>query len=501
MIPKNLFETRIFGFVDKAINTGSDQFRKSKYLDHVRVEQHRAAISGSPVSTVILSFRKPQTWARVNKHLVDLKKQLRETDAVYLIDNTTIGIILVDTGSAGAEKLAAKITAKFGHLHFSVGIDTHGGHRTQAPQPYERFLLDSAGAAHNEALTVLPYGRFMDQVRNEKRRTDRSKAPFSVVFFGSSGGAGRSDLDEAQAILGLLTGHRSPVTALGRIDGSTVGVILPHTDAASALQLKQEIEAGSSTGRYAIGLTTYPDHVLEPNTRLDIEAAAVPNHLVGGHLTPQHRVQAAAKRAVDIVGALVGLAVFSPVMLVTAAAVKLSSPGPIIFKQTRIGEKGERFSFYKFRSMRTDADDRIHREYVKSLIEGNHQQLDQGENAKPLYKMKSDPRITRVGRIIRKTSIDELPQFFNVLKGDMSLVGPRPPLPYEVEQYQSWHLRRVLDVKPGITGLWQVDGRSKTSFDDMVRLDLKYSKSWSLTLDFQIMLKTFRAVVESSGAC
>ena len=122
-------------------------------------------------------------------------------------------------------------------------------------------------------------------------------------------------------------------------------------------------------------------------------------------------------------------------------------------------------------------------------------------DSKPLYKIKADPRVTAVGRIIRKTSLDELPQFFNVLKGDMSLVGPRPPLPYEVEQYQSWHLRRVLDVKPGITGLWQVEGRSRTSFDDMVRLDLRYSSKWSLVMDFSIMLRTFKSVVQSSGAC
>ncbi len=114
--------------------------------------------------------------------------------------------------------------------------------------------------------------------------------------------------------------------------------------------------------------------------------------------------------------------------------------------------------------------------------------------------MKSDPRVTRVGKIIRKTSIDELPQFFNVLKGEMSLVGPRPPLPYEVEKYEPWHLRRILEVKPGITGLWQVDGRSKTSFDDMVRLDLRYVQNWSLWLDIKILLKTIRAVIRPKGA-
>ncbi len=187
-------------------------------------------------------------------------------------------------------------------------------------------------------------------------------------------------------------------------------------------------------------------------------------------------------------------------MLLTALAIKFTSPGPIIFKQIRLGQRGVPFVFYKFRSMLTNTDDRIHREYVTHLIKGNLKEINQGDQETPLYKIKEDPRVTRVGRIIRKTSIDELPQLFNVLKGDMSLVGPRPPLPYEVEKYQSWHLRRILDAKPGITGLWQVEGRSQTSFDDMVRLDLQYIRNWSPWLDFKILLKTVKVVLKSAGA-
>jgi len=127
--------------------------------------------------------------------------------------------------------------------------------------------------------------------------------------------------------------------------------------------------------------------------------------------------------------------------------------------------------------------------------------VNQGSENRPLYKIQSDPRTTPVGRFIRKTSLDELPQLFNVLKGDMSLVGPRPPLPYEAEKYQSWHFRRVLQVRPGITGLWQVEGRSTTSFDDMVRLDLRYIRNWSLWLDLKILLKTIKVVLRRDGAC
>jgi lipopolysaccharide/colanic/teichoic acid biosynthesis glycosyltransferase len=202
----------------------------------------------------------------------------------------------------------------------------------------------------------------------------------------------------------------------------------------------------------------------------------------------------------DIIGSLFGIFLSLPLMLGTALSIKITSPGPIIFRQSRFGRKGARFPFYKFRSMQWSVDDKIHREYVANLIKGNLNKINQGDEKEPLYKMKSDNRVTKVGRIIRKLSIDELPQFFNVLKGEMSLVGPRPPLAYEVEKYEPWHLRRILEVKPGMTGLWQVDGRSTTSFDDMVRLDLRYAQNWSLWLDIKILLKTVRAVLRPKGA-
>ena len=206
------------------------------------------------------------------------------------------------------------------------------------------------------------------------------------------------------------------------------------------------------------------------------------------------------KRAIDIIGSTALLILASPLMLVTALAVKLTSPGPVIFRQMRIGREGKPFPFYKFRSMRCDNDDAIHREYVKNLIQGRHDQINEGDADKPVYKLRSDTRITAVGRIIRRTSIDELPQLFNVFKGEMSLVGPRPPIPYEIENYQSWHMRRLQEVRPGITGLWQVDGRSKTTFDDMVRLDLRYIRNWSLWLDIKILFKTVVVVIRCDGA-
>jgi lipopolysaccharide/colanic/teichoic acid biosynthesis glycosyltransferase/GGDEF domain-containing protein len=206
------------------------------------------------------------------------------------------------------------------------------------------------------------------------------------------------------------------------------------------------------------------------------------------------------KRGIDIVGALVGIILFSPLMLVLAILIKTTSCGPILFRQKRMGFLGKTFTFLKFRSMYAECSEERHKEYVTKLIK-NCLDTDHLESeCKPLHKMNDDPRITPFGRFLRKSSLDELPQLFNVLKGEMSLVGPRPPIPYEVEEYENWHFRRVLEVKPGITGLWQVEGRSFTTFNEMVRLDITYVNNFSLWLDLKILFKTIWAVFSAKGA-
>ena len=186
-------------------------------------------------------------------------------------------------------------------------------------------------------------------------------------------------------------------------------------------------------------------------------------------------------------------------MLIIAVLIKLTSRGPVLFQQERLGFLGKPFVFKKFRSMEVGCDQSFHKDYVTKLINGQCDVINKGTIDQPLYKITDDPRVTSIGKFLRKTSLDELPQFFNVLKGDMSLVGPRPPIPYECDIYKRWQCRRVLEVKPGITGLWQVKGRSSTTFDEMVRLDLAYIRNWSLWLDFKIILKTFWAVVSTKG--
>jgi len=199
------------------------------------------------------------------------------------------------------------------------------------------------------------------------------------------------------------------------------------------------------------------------------------------------------KRGMDVVGSAVALALLLPIFLVVALLVKLSSKGPVLFKQERLGQFGKTFTFLKFRSMYANNDRKIHQEFMRRVIKGDHEGEVKG-GSKKVYKMTNDPRITKIGSILRRTSLDELPQFINVLKGDMSLVGPRPPIAYECKEYDIWHRRRVLEIKPGITGLWQIKGRSRVRFDDMVRLDLQYVRDWSLWLDLQILAQTPRAL-------
>ncbi|MDT8071015.1 MAG: sugar transferase [Terriglobia bacterium] len=201
------------------------------------------------------------------------------------------------------------------------------------------------------------------------------------------------------------------------------------------------------------------------------------------------------KRTLDILGSVLALLLLSPLLCLIAIAVKLTSRGPVLFRQKRIGQYGLPFTFLKFRSMRDGNDSQIHKDFVRKLIAGSPEISNRG-----VFKLTHDPRVTPLGSFLRKTSLDELPQLWNVFRGDMSLVGPRPPLPYEVDAYDVWHRKRFLMAKPGITGLWQVSGRSRTTFDEMVRLDLRYARTSSFWLDAQILWRTPLAVIRGSGA-
>jgi exopolysaccharide biosynthesis polyprenyl glycosylphosphotransferase len=261
------------------------------------------------------------------------------------------------------------------------------------------------------------------------------------------------------------------------------------------LSREELMDALDACYRHRVGWAVVPDlyDLLVDNLHME-QIAGVPvmgptgSNIVGLNLV--------VKRVVDIVVASLLLLVLSPVLLLVAALVKLTSKGPVLYVQQRVGRAGQPFRFSKFRSMYTDARDKVHRQLMEKVIQNG----EAGESDKngPVYKLKNDPRITPLGRFLRRFSVDELPQLLNVIKGDMSLVGPRPAVPYEVKQYRDRHRRR-LEALPGITGLWQVSGRNRLSFEEMVELDIHYIENWSPGLDTRIFFKTIAAVLFSRG--
>jgi exopolysaccharide biosynthesis polyprenyl glycosylphosphotransferase len=213
-------------------------------------------------------------------------------------------------------------------------------------------------------------------------------------------------------------------------------------------------------------------------------------------LTEHARAGAWTKRAFDIMFTLMIAVLGLPFYLLIAALIKLTSEGPVLFVQERVGQDGRTFRFYKFRTMLVDNNDHQHRSFTEDFIKGRL--MSEGEEGGRVFKLKNDPRVTSIGRFLRKTSLDELPQFINVLRGEMTLVGPRPPLAYELAHYKEWHRGR-LAVKPGLTGLWQVSGRSTAPFDEMVMLDLYYIENWSLALDLKIIARTVPVMLFGLG--
>lgn len=362
-------------------------------------------------------------------------------------------------------------------------------------------LPGDAGTVHESlagrAAGASRLNRFLIDLHREKRRSERSGSPLSLALYQVDDRAAATSRD-AERLLEVLHSEKRITDILGHVGDDTIGVLCPDTNEQGVKGFMKKIAASAGDLPLVAIAATYPDDLFERLANGERSHAPLEPFLASDTAATRSDRGYPLKRTLDVVGALFAICLLSPLMLVVAAAIALTSRGPVIFKQTRVGKGGYPFTFYKFRSMTTNADDRIHREYVANLIKGAT--VADADPSQASFKMKADPRVTPVGRIIRKTSIDEIPQFFNVLKGDMSLVGPRPPLPYEAAQYQPWHLRRVITLKPGITGIWQVEGRSRVRFDEMVRMDLRYIRECSLALDLKILLKTIVVVVRGDGA-
>jgi lipopolysaccharide/colanic/teichoic acid biosynthesis glycosyltransferase len=339
----------------------------------------------------------------------------------------------------------------------------------------------------------------------ERKRRERSQRPLYLLLIDVM----RMAKEEQDAAIGpiadLLTSMTRETDTKGWYsEGKVIGVLFTEIKSIEKQEIAKKIKHGlegsltpAQMEKITISVHDFPqkgekdqgDPPADPVFYPEVEKK------YGNHSGPFQ-----VKRAIDIVGSVAGLILFSPFFLVIALLVKLTSPGPVLFRQERVGLYGKKFTFLKFRTMQVNNDPRVHEEYVKKLIAGAVDGGNGGGGSKPVFKITNDKRVTQVGRILRKTSLDELPQFINVLLGDMSLVGPRPPIPYEVRNYDIWHRCRVVEVKPGITGLWQVMGRSTTSFDEMVRLDIKYSREWSIWLDLKLLAMTPWAVFKGKGA-
>jgi len=370
------------------------------------------------------------------------------------------------------------------------------------------LLLTKAKLGSNGSLNkpqgLLPEPMFLRALCLERKRAERSRRLFVLMLLDpgnpSQNGNGNGHNPLNKTVSALCSSIRETDITGWYKDHSALGVIFTEFGAADKKSVLNALRARVTAALRSnlspeqldhihLSFHCFPEDLEDHDTGLPTTAKLYPD-LVQRH--EARKVSRVIKRAVDIVASSMALLILSPIFLAIAVAIKVSSPGPILFRQKRVGQYGVPFTFLKFRSMYSVNDSQIHMEYITRFIAGN---VDSA-----VYKITEDPRVTRVGRFVRKSSLDELPQFFNVLRGEMSLVGPRPPIPYELEVYEIWHRRRLLEVKPGITGLWQVNGRSRLRFDDMVRLDLRYAKAWSLWLDIKILLQTPRAVFSGEGA-
>lgn len=368
------------------------------------------------------------------------------------------------------------------------------------------ILIDSLSEPAIER-RALDEESFRRVIAVERKRTERSKSPFVLMLIevaNKDSGKATPGLEAVRSV--LLESSRdtdavgwyragSTIGALftGLVSGDKSAILLTILNRASKT-LREQLSVEQFCN-ISISLHYYPDDWDENGPGRPSNPALYPD-LSNQANTKQPLL--ILKRTIDIIGSLILLATCLPFCALIAIAIKATSRGPILFRQMRVGQHGKQFVFLKFRSMYVNNDHRVHREYVTKLI--NREPASCETQTQVVYKITGDKRITPVGRFLRKTSLDELPQFINVLCGDMSLVGPRPPIPYELAQYQTWHRRRLLEVKPGITGLWQVTGRSSVDFDSMVRLDLRYATSWTPWLDLKILLRTPLAVIRGSGA-
>ena len=356
---------------------------------------------------------------------------------------------------------------------------------------------------------IHPAERFRDLVERERSRTDRTGIHFSLVVFHLKGRK-RDTFHTLYHLTNLLLSRLRTSDEVGWVDRTSLAVLLFGSGEADAANFGQKVTASLPEDVAVPTVSVYP----YPNKREGEEQGQRRKDKLSetGSVvaTPPAPALAAKKSAalpeesalapvfvrqlplwkdiLDVLLSLIALTVLSPLLILISVYIKIADPGPVFFRQERIGFRGKKFECWKFRTMKVDNDPGAHKEYLKSLIKG-------GDQAMIKLDERKDPRIIPLGWILRQSGLDELPQLINVLRGDMSLVGPRPCLPYEAKEYDQWHGERF-DTAPGLTGLWQVSGKNRTTFKDMMRFDIRYSRSMSFWMELQILFKTFPAIAQ-----
>jgi lipopolysaccharide/colanic/teichoic acid biosynthesis glycosyltransferase len=351
---------------------------------------------------------------------------------------------------------------------------------------------------------VLDEQIFHRMISLERKRTERSGKPFLLMLIDTGGE--RRDVRVLKDLVSALIRTTRETDVLGWYKTDSVfGVIfteIAHEERSTIpstmlVRVRGTLSSQLTTDQFnkiGISFHLFPEEWDVTSLQGPTNPTLYPDLV---KRAKSRKFFAVVKRLMDIAGSMLALILLCPVFLLLALLIKLNSHGPVFYRQKRIGQHGVPFTFLKFRSMYVNNDASQHKEYMLKYIAGEAERKLSAVNGNAVYKLVDDPRIIPpVGAFLRRTSLDELPQFLNVLAGQMSLVGPRPPIAYEVEAYDLWHRRRLLEAKPGITGLWQVNGRNRVKFCDIVRLDLTYAQTWSPWLDLQILLRTPRAVVE-----
>lgn len=369
--------------------------------------------------------------------------------------------------------------------------------------------FEAVASLASSVVDPLPQAAFRRVLCQERKRSERSRKSFLLMLVQHKAPKLNAEQLALQRVVRPLGTLIRETDTLGWFESNhTVGIIFSELGDAELSAAVKRIESKALSALQSalnaaqvqaleISIYSYPRSWKDGGLTATLDPVLYPDLF---DVDENQRASLLLKRLIDIVGSVFALIVLAPVFGVLAALVKLTSKGPVFFRQQRLGQFQVPFDFLKFRSMYVTTDAEIHRQYVKNFIAGRAEANAAGDQQRRVYKITNDPRVTWIGKFMRRTSLDEIPQFWNVLLGQMSLVGPRPPIGYEIEVYDIWHRRRVLEAKPGITGLWQVHGRSRTTFDDMVRLDLRYSRMCSPISDLKILLRTPRAVFSGDGA-